>query len=168
MTAKQNRYLFYLLGQLNISDPDMIGDMIFNVTGGRTSHKSEMEDYEYEKMIDNLKRLCGADESSCSPPTAQKMDKKRKQVIAAIFRYFELQNKTVTMDYVKAVACQAAGVKNFNKISYTALHRIYNEFCKKQRIVKLVNDGVKQDNSAEIPIAQYIFDKEYLKNLPIN
>jgi len=146
MAARQYKHLYHLLGQLNISDPDLIGDMIWNVTGGRTSHKSELHPYEYQKLIDNLELQCG-NKPSKGKGKVKDMDKMRKKVLATIFRYFELQNQTVTIEYVQAVACQATCSVDFNKISYEALNRIYHEFTKKQRIVGLINDTIQADPS---------------------
>ena len=39
------------------------------------------------------------------------------------------------MEYVKAVACRAAGKDRFNDISLGELTRIYAEFCRKQETV---------------------------------
>ena len=64
-----------------------------------------------------------------------KLDRKRKGVIKAIFRWFELRGQQPTMEYVKGVACRAAGKTSFNEISPAELSRIYAEFCKKQRTV---------------------------------
>jgi hypothetical protein len=67
-------------------------------------------------------------------PDRAELDRKRKGVLRAIFRWGELQGLQYTMDYVKGIACRAAGVNIFNEISPAALTRIYHEFCKKQKI----------------------------------
>ena len=62
-----------------------------------------------------------------------KLDRQRKGVIRAIYRWLELRGVTnASMDYVKAIACRAAKADSFNRISPDALTRVYAEFCHKQ------------------------------------
>ena len=158
MTAKQNRYFFRLCGQLNINDEELIGNMVYNFTNGRTSHKSELNPSESAALIACLEH--NVKENSPDKPSENKqdMDKKRKQVIAAIFHYYKLQGRSTSMEHVKATACQAACVTDFNKISYKKLHSIYNEFCNKQKAITVKNDLT----------VYYEFNIEDFKNLPIN
>jgi hypothetical protein len=60
------------------------------------------------------------------------MDKKRKGLIKAVFRWLELQGKTPSMAYVKKIICRAGSVSNMNDLSAEALTRLYAEFCRKQ------------------------------------
>jgi len=69
-------------------------------------------------------------------PEWVELDRKRKGLIKAIYSWFELQGKVPTMNYVKGVACRAAGVNSFNNISPSALTRLYAEFCRKQKAVE--------------------------------
>lgn len=62
------------------------------------------------------------------------MDKARKRVIASIFGWLNKQGLNASMVYVKGIACQAAQVDEFNKISLNSLNRIYAEFKAKQTI----------------------------------
>lgn len=64
---------------------------------------------------------------------AKQEDIWRKRVIAAIFGWRRAMSDTATMDEVKAIACRAAGVKNFNDIPLERLRSIYNAFTKKRK-----------------------------------
>lgn len=141
-TNEQNRKLYWLFGQLNIRDADTIADIVSNFTNGRTCHTSELQFIECMELIkwlnDSFKsqqltkseRIDGMDKNS---DEYKKLDRNRKGLIKAIFRWYELRGMVVTMDYVKATACRAAGTDSFNKISPDALTRLYAEFCRKQK-----------------------------------
>lgn len=141
-TEQQNRHLHWLFNQLGI-DKDMAADIVYDATNGRTSHTSKLEFIEAMELIKylnscNTKRHTTVSERidmGSDKQALEELDRKRKGVIAAIFKWGELQGIEYTMDYVKRIACQAAGVDYFNNISPSTLTRIYYEFCGKQQIV---------------------------------
>lgn len=104
------------------------GEIITGFTNGRTDSARQL-------TPDEINELCGVLEGN---PTIA-LDKKRKRLIAAIFGMFEKMNKQVSMDYVKAIACQAAKVKTFNSIPSTRLDSIYNAFLKAQKDLTFAN-----------------------------
>ena len=144
-TNAQNRRLWWLAGQLGI-DREAMAEIVLEFTEGRTSHTSELS---FLECLDLTKFLQGTliqrnlrngesvrtDSRPEGDPERVKLDRKRKGVIKAIFRWFELRGQQPTIEYVKGVACRAAGKTSFNEISPAELSRIYAEFCKKQRTV---------------------------------
>ena len=76
------------------------------------------------------------------------LDKWRKRVIASVFGWFKLVGKPVEMDYVKGVACRAAGYKSFNAIPADKLRSLYHTFTHKSKIFRdtgeLLNDELEQ------------------------
>ena len=132
-TKEQNRKLWWLFGKIGF-DREAVACLVEDWTEGRTSHTSELTFIEARELIARL------EESRRSPRVRNHAGKEladlerlRKGVIKAIFAWFEAQGKTVTMEYVKSVACRAAGGKLFfNKLTEGDLRRIYAEFCKKQ------------------------------------
>lgn len=146
-TTQQNRHLHWLFNQLGVTNKDAIAEIVWDFTGHRTNHTGELSFIECMNLINTLNGMrvkkqyttseridnCGNDYDR------ERLDKKRKGVIKAIFRWFELRGKQPTMEYVKGVACRAAGVNRFNEISESALTRIYAEFCKKQRTVEAMH-----------------------------
>jgi len=144
LTAQQNRTLYWLFGQLGVNNKFAISDIVLEFTNGRTTHTSELEFMEAMELIKYLKGICVNKRQTTSEridamaeyaPERAELDRKRKGVLRAIFRWGELQGLKYTMDYVKGIACKAAGVTYFNEISPESLTRIYHEFCKKQRVV---------------------------------
>lgn len=128
-TTEQNRKLWWLFGRMGF-DRDAVAYMVDDWTGGRTEHTSELTFIEARDLIGRL-------ESLVRKPRAKKedaeLDRLRKGCLRSIFAYFEMVGKRVSMEYVKGVACRAAGGKTtFNDIEATELRRIYAEFCKKQ------------------------------------
>ena len=61
------------------------------------------------------------------------LDKKRKRLIASIFGVFKLANRTVSIDYVKGIACRAAKETNFNQIPPARIDSLYNAFLNAQK-----------------------------------
>jgi hypothetical protein len=155
-TAQQNRHLHWLFGQLNIHSADAIADIVWSFTEGRTNRTSELQFPECTELIKYLNNILKTTvprtsraekiDTMCEDSEERKrLDRMRKGVIRSIFRWFELQGKVVSMEYVKATACRAAGADSFNTISPKALTRIYHEFCDKQRAI-----GVQRDLYAPI------------------
>lgn len=86
-----------------------------------------------------LLELCDKLNEIANPEDA-KLDKMRKRVIAAIGGWLRMIGKEKEgIGYIKGVACQAAKVDNFNKISLERLTTIYNMFLRKQRDAKNIN-----------------------------
>jgi hypothetical protein len=108
-------------------------NLALEYSNGRTSRTSELTFIEAQNMIRGLERVMNG-ERDVKPVYSSELDRKRKGVIKAIFKWYENQSRQVSMAYVKATACRAAGVDNFNKISVSSLTRIYAEFCRKQRV----------------------------------
>lgn len=144
-TTEQNRRLWWLAGQLGL-DKEAMADVVLEFTEGRTCHTSELTFLECRELTEFLqgtlighgRRDSRAERTDRKPdgdPDRVKLDRKRKGVIKAIFRWFELRGQQPTMEYVKGVACRAAGKDRFNDISIGELTRIYAEFCKKQKTV---------------------------------
>ena len=145
-TKEQNRRLWWIAGQLGISREAM-ADIVLEFTNGRTSHTSELSFLEcreltaflHNTLTEHKLRENAAtriDQKPDNDPERLTLDRKRKGVIKAIFRWFELRGQQPTMEYVKGVACRAAGKTSFNEISPAELSRIYAEFCKKQKTVE--------------------------------
>lgn len=114
------------------------GEIIYNFTSGRTSSARELK----PKEINELYRAINGHENQ--EPRAKKqsavgrkqtadLDKKRKRLLASIFGVFEKMNKKPTMDYVKAIACRAAKVEDFNDIPPERLNSLYNAFINAQK-----------------------------------
>ena len=153
-TADQNRKLWWLAGQLGI-DKEAMADVVWDFTEGRTHHTSELSFLEARDLIDYLNRTLSPvnhrDSTSAKTdmlmprhPERVQLDRKRKGVIKAIFRWFELLGQHPTMEYVKAVACRAAGKDRFNDISLGELTRVYAEFCRKQKTVGAMAETVNE------------------------
>ena len=128
-TIQQNRKLYWLFNRLKLNE-DVIASLILEFTHRRTTHTSELSFLEAMDLIKYLQDLNRSGGQKQSESTT--IDKKRKGLIKAIFSWYDKQGKVVDMNYVKATACRAAGVKTFNSISESALTRLYAEFCRKQ------------------------------------
>ena len=144
-TVAQVRHLFWLFKELGIEEENR-ADVVFSYTEGRTDKVSELEFIEAQTIIRRLEgmRRGSFKVSQSAELTLSRLDKKRKGVIRAIFRYLELKNCEANMNYVKAIACRAAGCDRFNEISEAGLTRIYNEFCRKQHTVASIDEIVKE------------------------
>lgn len=86
-----------------------------------------------------LTELCRRLEQSLDPDGAKREQLKRR-VMGAIGGWLRLIGKESDLNYIKSVACRAAGVDYFNKIPTEKLRNIYSLFLKKQRDAKAVND----------------------------
>lgn len=100
-------------------------EIIYHFTGGRTCSARELT----VKEITALKNAIS--QTPLGP--SKELDKKRKRLLASIFGVFKLMNKQPSMDYVKAMACRAAKVKDFNKIPSERLNSLYNAFLNAQK-----------------------------------
>lgn len=138
-TPEQNRKLHFLCSRLGI-DREMLQTMVWNYTSQRTTHSKEMYKHECQALINFL-------DDTLKPKTERKtaagradvmtIDRKRKGVIKAIYAYLESTGMQPSMEYVKAIACRAAGKDDFNKLSPAELGRIYAEFCKKEKAAQV-------------------------------
>ena len=147
-TTEQNRRLWWLAGQLGL-DKEAMADVVLEFTEGRTCHTSELTFLECRELTEFLQgtliehdrrdnRTERTDQKRDGDPDRVKLDRQRKGVIRAIYRWLELRGVTnASMDYVKAIACRAAKADSFNRISPDALTRVYAEFCRKQEAVQL-------------------------------
>jgi len=151
-TNQQNRHIHWLFTRLGITDKDVVADIVYDFTDGKTCHTSELgfiEAMEFIKYLNSFnvnKRATKSERIDAMPkasPEWTKLDRKRKGVLRAIFEWSKLQGLQVTMDYVKKIACQAAETDRFNEISPDALTRIYYEFCGKQKVVTVKNREYK-------------------------
>lgn len=97
-------------------------DIVFSFTNGRTKSTKELTELE----IDLLSKKLESD-------AIKKLDKKRKRVLAAIFGMYQKMNAPKSMEFVKGVACRAAGENNFNDISSHQLDTIYAAFKNAQK-----------------------------------
>ena len=133
-TADQNRKLWWLAGQLGI-DKEAMGDIVLEFTGGRTCHTSELSFLECREITEFMQSTLvpGGKRRNTERETERDiLDRKRKGVIRAIFRWLELRGVKASMEYVKAIACRAAKRDRFNELSLGDLTRVYAEFCRKQ------------------------------------
>ena len=95
--------------------------IILEFTDGQTGSLSELYAQHpalYRRMKTDLMRQ-----------QADELDKARKRLIAVLFAFLKKNNsEQATMQYVKAVACNAAGVSAFNDISLNKLKSLYRIF----------------------------------------
>lgn len=129
-TISQNKKLYWLLNELGLKDS--VADLVSDETNGRTTHTSELTFIECMNLIRRLEQYTRKPQEQPASSKSDKLDRKRKGVIRAIFAYGELIGQKWSMDYVKSIATRAAGRDSFNEITEGELTRIYNEFCRKQ------------------------------------
>ena len=145
-TADQNRKLWWLAGQLGI-DREAMGDVVMEFTGGRTCHTSELSFQECRQITEFMQSALvqgGQKRSQGRESEREILDRKRKGVIRAIFRWLEMTGVNASMEYVKAIACRAAKRDRFNELSLGDLTRVYAEFCRKQEAVEAKSGVLEQ------------------------
>ena len=74
-------------------------------------------------------------------------DQWRKRVMASIGAWLRSQNREDNANYIKAIACQATGYSNFNKIPINRLVAVYYEFIRKYEVensVRNIKKGSKE------------------------
>lgn len=86
-----------------------------------------------------LLEACAAIERYMNPELAR-LDKQRKQLIAAIGGWLKAMNKDSNIDLIKAIACRAAETDNFNSITPERLRSLYYAFGKKQKDLAFVKN----------------------------
>lgn len=91
-------------------------------THGRTDSAKNLSPNEIDVLCDFYERN-----------SQEVLNRKRKRVIAAIFGMFKKMNKTVTTEYVKAIACRASRYERFNDIPSTRLDSLYSAFLNAQK-----------------------------------
>lgn len=137
----QRRSLFLNFKALGLDD-DGRHYFISDFTRGRTS---SLKDLGYIEAQDLLRYLGELRRNPQERKRHDELDTKRKGVMKAIGRYLELCGQHPTSAYIKAVAVRAAGLAesetnhDFNRIPGATLTRIYNEFCRKQSVLKIKN-----------------------------
>jgi len=100
-----------------------------------------------ELNVYELTELCGILDKIVNPEAIE-LDKLRKRLIASIAGYRQAMGATTNIDEIKAIACRAAEVKNFNRISEQRLRSLYNAFNKMrkdlQNVKALTDDKIKE------------------------
>jgi hypothetical protein len=141
MTDKQRRRIYFLLSRLNMNKE--VGDeMCFEWTEGRALKISELQFIDAMNIIKYLEGLFVKPRELKNRET-DTMDRKRKGLIKAVFTWYDLQGKTVSMEYVIGTICKAGGVRPINDLTETDLQRLYAEFCRKQKVQIEMNKDLK-------------------------
>lgn len=112
------RYVAGLDGYNKDFEKEIREGIILDFTNGLTGSLSELYTQHpelYRKMKAELLK-----------EKADELDKARKRLIAVLFEF--LKGEKPTIQYVKAVACNAAGVSNFNNIPLNKLKALYRIF----------------------------------------
>ncbi|WP_102980143.1 hypothetical protein [Chryseobacterium scophthalmum] len=97
-------------------------EIISAFTHGRTASAKNLNPQEIDTLCEFYERN-----------STEKLNKKRKRVIAAIFGMFKKMNKNVTTEYVKSIACRASNYERFNDIPSSRLDSLYAAFLKAQK-----------------------------------
>ena len=133
-TLKKLMTLLSLEGLTNQRD-----EIIYQFTNGRTTSARQLQQTELDELCAVLDK------------NTLKLDQKRKRCIRAQFAVFEMMNKQVTMDYVKACICRRAKVDNINEITSGKLDNIYNALLDAQKQLRfsgrLVNAHILESQS---------------------
>lgn len=75
----------------------------------------------------------------------QSMDALRKRLIAVIGKYLKACGKSdVSISYIKATACRAAGIREFNRIPRERLRSLYGAFALKLKDIKNVEEDYQK------------------------
>lgn len=117
-TLKQ---LMTILSMNKVSDEDR-ANMVYSWTSGRTTSARELRPEELQSIVNKLQ---GSENTS--------PDIWRKRLIAAIYGFLNKMNKEASPELVKAIACRAANVDDFNKIPTQRLVSLYSAFNNMQR-----------------------------------
>ena len=73
------------------------------------------------------------------------MDALRKRLIAVVGKYLKACGKSdVTISYIKATACRAAGIREFNRIPRERLRSLYGAFMLKLKDINRVEAMYKE------------------------
>lgn len=75
----------------------------------------------------------------------QSMDALRKRLIAVVGKYLKAFGKSeVNISYIKATACRAAGIREFNRIPRERLRSLYGAFSIKLKDIKKVEEDYQK------------------------
>ena len=141
MSAQQRKHIYFLLNRLNLTKE--FGDEVCpEWTNGRAWKISDLQFIDAMNIIKYLNGLLQNPHNPKDRYTAE-MDKKRKGLIKAVFRWYELQGKEPTMKYVLGTICKAGGVSNINDLTAKDLQRLYAEFCRKQKTQEIMNKEIE-------------------------
>jgi hypothetical protein len=141
-TSEQKRRIFWLCGKIGIDlqDASVRGSIIREWTEGRAQGMSDLQFIDAMNIIKYLESTMRSCQRPKADTNSEEMNRKRKGLIKAVFRWLELQGKTPSMSYVKGVICRAGSVGNINELSAEALSRLYAEFCRKQSAGEVMNE----------------------------
>jgi hypothetical protein len=115
---------------------------------GQAGKEAILQAYGVESSKDlsahDLMDICNKLAMQADPKLAA-LDRLRKRVIRAIFVYCEAAGKRADMEYVKSVACRAAGCKAFNGIPAERLNNLYYAFKNKVKDIQAVGSIAADD-----------------------
>lgn len=94
------------------------------------------------KLVDKLQRLVDARKTETDEKYIHELDQARKRLIAAIGAYLRENKQNENIDTIKAVACRAAKVERFNKITLVDLRSLSATFLAKTKTLK--QDEIKR------------------------
>ena len=136
--TRNYRRFYVLLNQMpgDVPVAELKEMWVSDFTNSRTTSVQEMTQTEFSLMIGTMEQYI-TDVSS----EQIKLDKARKRVIAAIGAWLRSRNKTENIAVIKAIACRAAKVNDFNAIPIGKLRALYEEWCNKNKI-SLETEGV--------------------------
>ncbi len=132
------RKYYALLQQMpgNVPVQELKETWVSDFTDGRTTSAQEMKDMEFVLMIGAMEQHINDNN-----PKQVKLDQHRKRVIAAIGAWLRSRNKKENIIIIKAIACRAARVDDFNEIPVGKLRAIYEEW-KNKNAVSVETDAV--------------------------
>lgn len=124
ITDNQRKMIMSMCTQQGIDD-DLRSELAFQFSTCRTTHISELKSNEASELISKLKQTQSA--------TNQTLDVWRKRLMGAIGGYLDAHHYTNNAETIKAIACRAAQVDDFNKIPADRLRSLYNAFKNRER-----------------------------------
>jgi len=131
------RKFFYLCKKAGFGE-DGRHNYISDYTEGRTASLTQVTYIELQGMV---RQLEDATRNPQRRVVNHDYDRLRKGVLKAIGEYFRKSGIEASEEYIKATAIRATGMAqtgciahDFNRITPDALTRIYNEFCRKQKV----------------------------------
>jgi len=96
----------------------------------KESYKVESSaDFDTHDLID----ICASLSKQLEGGKSNELSKQRKRVIAAIGGYLRAAGHENNIDIIKAIACRATGIQNFNQIPLERLRNLYAAFTKKAK-----------------------------------
>ena len=116
-----------LCGRLRMSPEDRLA-MLMDNYGVQSSC-----DLNYNQLLELCNRL-----DMEANPKLKELDVWRKRLMAAIGAWLRAMNRTENIQYIKSIACRAAGRDSFNQIPLEQLRDLYNGFIKKKKNLAMV------------------------------